>query len=69
MTGRRATLDDSTVCSIERALLDTSFVYIFIFIEGNAVSVINLNYSTCLKNCQKWLSSLQPLLIQLTVQK
>ena len=29
------------MCSIERALLDTSFVYLFIFIEGNAVSVMN----------------------------
>ena len=27
-----------------------SFVYPFIFIEGNAVSVINLNYSTCIKS-------------------
>ena len=44
MTGHRATLDNSTVCSIERAILDTSLVYLFIFIEGNAVSVINLNY-------------------------
>ena len=33
MTGQRATFDDSTVCSIERTLLDTSFVYIFTFIE------------------------------------
>ena len=43
MSGRRATLDDNTVGSIERIILDKSFVYIFIFIEGNAVSVINLN--------------------------
>ena len=49
MTGLRATVDDSTMCSIERALLDTSFIYHFIFIEGNAVSVMNLNYSTCIK--------------------
>ena len=44
MTGRRATLDDSTVRSIERPLLKMSFVYLFIFIEANAVSVKNLNY-------------------------
>ena len=50
MTGLRAPVDDSTVCSIKRALLDTSFVYLFIFIEGNAVSVMNLNYSTCVKS-------------------
>ena len=50
MTGQRATLDDSTVCSVERALLDTSFIYLFIFIEGNAVSVINLNYSSCMQS-------------------
>ena len=49
MTGRRATLNDSTVFSIEWALLITSFVYLFMFIKGNAVSVINLNYSTCIK--------------------
>ena len=46
MTGRMSTLNDSTVCSIERALFDTPFIYLFIFIEGNAVSVMNLNYST-----------------------
>ena len=50
MTGWRATLEDSTVCSIERALLDTSIVYLFNFIEGKAVSVINLNYSSCIKS-------------------
>ena len=50
MTGRRATLNDSTVCSFNRALLDTSLNYLFIFIERNAVSVINLNYSTCMKS-------------------
>ena len=50
MTGRRAALDGSTVCSIERALLDTYFVYLFILIEGNVVSVINLNYNTCMKS-------------------
>ena len=44
MTGWRATLDDSIVCGFERALLNTSFAYLFIFIEGNAVKVINLNY-------------------------
>ena len=31
MTGRRAILDDSTVCSIERALLDMSFISLFDF--------------------------------------
>ena len=41
MTGRRVTFDDSTVCSIERALVHMSFYYLFL-IEGNAVSVINL---------------------------
>ena len=50
MTGQRATLDNSTVCSIERALLDMSFFYLFIFIERNAVSSMNLNYSTCMKS-------------------
>ena len=48
MTGRTSTLNDSTVCSIERALFDTPLIYLFIFIEGNAVSVMNLNYSTCM---------------------
>ena len=43
MTGRRATLDDGTECGIKKAL-NKLFVYLFIFIEGNAVSVINLNY-------------------------
>ena len=56
MTGRRATRYDSTVCSIEKALLDTSFIYIFIFIEGNAVSVINLNYGIFRKNFHEKLS-------------
>ena len=53
MTGRRATRDDSTVCGIEKAFLIVRiyFVYLFIFIEGNAVSVINLNHSICMKNC------------------
>ena len=32
MTGRMAVLDNSTVCSMERARLDTSFGYRFIFI-------------------------------------
>ena len=51
MTGRRATLDDSTVCSIDRALLDTFLsTYLFIFIAGNAVSVIDLDYNTCMKS-------------------
>ena len=50
MTGCRVNLDNSKVCSIERALLDTSFVYLFIFIEGNEVSMINLYYSTCMKS-------------------
>ena len=50
MTVRRAAFNDSTVCSIERALLDTSFAYLFICIEGNAVSVINLNNSTFMKS-------------------
>ena len=52
MTGRRATLDDSTVCGIEKVFLIVRiyFVYLFIFIEGNAVSVINLNHSICMKN-------------------
>ena len=49
-----------SVCSIERALLDTSFIYLFFFffVEENAVSTINLNYSICMKiftwkNCIK----------------
>ena len=50
MTGRRAILNSSTVCSIERALLDPCFVHLFIFIEGNAVGKINLNYSTYMKS-------------------
>ena len=44
MTGQRATLDDSTILGIERALLNISFIYLFIFIEENAVSFMNLNY-------------------------
>ena len=63
MTGRRATLDDSTVCSIERALLDKSFVYLLIFIEGNAVSVINLIrhralYLVCRPQCKHKLQNM-----------
>ena len=58
--GRRNTLDDSIICSSERVLLDMSYVYIFI--DGNAGSMINLNYST-------YMSSLQRLLIQLKLQK
>ena len=55
MAGRRATLNDTTLRSIEGALY-TSFVYLFIFIAGNAVSVMNLNYKLlydkfCMKNC------------------
>ena len=50
MTGRRATVNDSSVCSIERARIDTSFDYLFIFIEGNAVSMINLNYVALVKS-------------------
>ena len=50
MTGQRATLDDYTMCNIEKALLDTSFVYAFISIKGNALSMINLSYSTCMKS-------------------
>ena len=50
MTSRMATLHDTTVCGVERALLDTSFISLFISIERNAVSVINLNYSTCIKS-------------------
>ena len=50
MTGQRATLDNSTVCSIERALLDMRFVYVFILIEGNSVSMTSLNYSTSTKH-------------------
>ena len=53
MTRQRANLDDSTVCNIERAVIDISFIYLFIVIEGNAVSVINLNYSTCMKRFTK----------------
>ena len=49
MTGRRATFYASTVFSFERAL-DACFVYLFIIIEGNAVSVINLNNCTCMKS-------------------
>ena len=48
MIGRRATLDEGIVGGFERALLDMSCV--FILIEGNAVSMINLNYSTYLKS-------------------
>ena len=44
MTGQRATLDDSTIFGIERALLNISFIYLFISIEENAVSFMNLNY-------------------------
>ena len=46
MTGWKATSTTAlcTLCSIERALLDTSFVYPFILVEGKAVSVIQLNY-------------------------
>ena len=51
MTGWRATLDSSTVlCKIEKAPLDMSFIYPFVFVEWNAVSVMNLNYSTGLKH-------------------
>ena len=56
MTGQKVTLDDSTVFSIKKALLNLSFEGIviedfsFIFIEGNTVSVINLNYITSMKN-------------------
>ena len=58
MIGRRAALDDSTVCSNERTLFSTYFVYIFSFIEGNAVSVMNLNYSICMKNLNEKLSKM-----------
>ena len=45
-----------------------------IFIKGNAVSMINLNHKPLyakiyIKNCSKLLLNLQPLLIQLTLQK
>ena len=47
MTGLRAILYDSTVCSIERALLKMSFIY---FKTRGKFKL----YSTYMKNCQKW---------------
>ena len=41
MTGLKATFDDSTMCSIKRAL-NLSFVYPFI--QENAVNMMNLIY-------------------------